>query len=55
MAKTDKRNKTQAAPQTDTPYLSADERASQGKSLRDAAPRPSHAGWMPYKGRRDPV
>ena len=28
MAKTDKRNKTQAAPQTETPYLSADERAA---------------------------
>ena len=55
MAKTDKRNKTQGAPQTDTPYLSADERAAQGKALRDAAPRTSHAGWMPYKGRRDPV
>lgn len=55
MAKTDKRNKTQGAPQTDNPYLSADERAAQGKALRDAAPRTSHAGWMPYKGRRDPV
>jgi uncharacterized protein (DUF2252 family) len=55
MAKTDKRNKTQAAPQTDTPYLSADERAAQGKALRDGAPRTSHAGWKPFAGRRDPV
>jgi hypothetical protein len=39
MAKTDKRNKTQGAPQTDTPYLSADERAPRGK--RCAMPRPA--------------
>ncbi len=55
MAKTDKHNKTQGAPQTDTPYLSADERAASGKALRDAAPRTSHAGWQPFEGRRDPV
>ena len=55
MAKTDKRDKTQGAPQTDTPYLSADERAARGKALRDAAPRTSHAGWQPFEGRRDPV
>ena len=30
--------------------MSADERAAKGKTLRDAAPRTSHAGWS-----RDPV
>ena len=55
MVKVSKPSKTQAAPQPDTPYLSADERAAKGKALRDAAPRTSHAGWQPFEGRRDPV
>jgi uncharacterized protein (DUF2252 family) len=55
MASNSKRNKTQATPQPATPYLSADERAAQGKALRDTAPRTSHAGWKPFEGRRDPV
>ena len=55
MASSGKRNKIEGAPQPATPYLSADERAAQGKALRDAAPRTSHAGWKPFEGRRDPV
>jgi uncharacterized protein (DUF2252 family) len=37
------------------PFLSAEQRAAQGKSLRDKAPRSTHAGWHPPKKRRDPV
>jgi uncharacterized protein (DUF2252 family) len=55
MAKADQRKRASAAPQTDIPYLTADERAAQGKALRDTTPRTSHAGWKPFKGRRDPV
>ncbi|MGA8393767.1 MAG: DUF2252 family protein, partial [Burkholderiaceae bacterium] len=55
MVRVSKPSKTQGAPQPETPYLSADERADQGKALRDGAPRTSHAGWQPFKGRRDPV
>lgn len=36
-------------------YLSADERRSAGKDLRDAVPRASHGGWKPPEGRRDPI
>lgn len=43
------------APRNESSYLSADERRARGKSLRDAAPRASHEGWKPPKGRRDPV
>ena len=32
-----------------TPYLSADERRAEGKALRDAVPRTSHAGWKAPK------
>ena len=44
-----------AAPQVGTPYLSAGDRRAEGKALRDAVPRMSHAGWKLPKGRRDPV
>lgn len=37
------------------PYLSAEERATQGKSLRNKAPRSAHAQWHAPKNRRDPV
>ncbi|MFC0574535.1 DUF2252 domain-containing protein [Paraburkholderia solisilvae] len=35
--------------------MTVDERAAQGRALRDAVPRVSHAGWRPASGRRDPV
>jgi uncharacterized protein (DUF2252 family) len=44
-----------AAPQVETPYLTADERAAKGRALREKVPRVSHSGWTPPKGRRDPV
>jgi uncharacterized protein (DUF2252 family) len=37
------------------PYLSAEERATQGKSLRNKAPRSAHAQWQASKNRPDPV
>ena len=55
MSKASKKKEPQGSAQTETPYLSADERAAKGKALRDAAPRTSHAGWKPFDGRRDPV
>jgi uncharacterized protein (DUF2252 family) len=55
MSKASKKKEPQGSAQTETPYLSADERAAKGKALRDAAPRTSHAGWHPFEGRRDPV
>jgi uncharacterized protein (DUF2252 family) len=33
----------------------ASERRAQGKALREAAPRASHAGWKAPKDRRDPI
>ena len=42
-------------PEMATPYLSAGDRRAEGKALRDAVPRISHAGWKTSKGRRDPV
>ena len=44
-----------AASQTENGYLSADERAANGRALRDTVPRAAQAGWKPLKGRRDPV
>ncbi len=35
--------------------LTADERRAQGRALRDAVPRTSHAKWKPAADRRDPV
>ncbi|KJK15124.1 hypothetical protein UB46_37900 [Burkholderiaceae bacterium 16] len=55
MSKNTKGRSESAAPQTGTPYLSADERAAKGRALRDTVPRASHAGWTPPKDRRDPV
>ena len=55
MSKNDERKIESAAPQTGTPYLSADERGAKGRALRDTAPRASHAGWNAPKDRRDPV
>ncbi len=42
---------TREAPQ----YLSADQRAAQGRRLRDKVPRASHAGWSEPRNRRDPL
>jgi uncharacterized protein (DUF2252 family) len=55
MAKTVKRKEPKGSPPTDSPYLSAEERAAQGRALRDKTPRTSHARWKPAAGRRDPV
>lgn len=44
-----------AASQTENGYLSADERAANGRALRDTVPRAAQTGWKPLKGRRDPV
>jgi len=55
MAKADKRKPASVSPRTATPYASAEERRAKGRALRDAAPRVSHAGWKPPKGRRDPI
>ncbi|SOE86945.1 Uncharacterized conserved protein, DUF2252 family [Burkholderia sp. YR290] len=38
-----------------TSYLTPDERASDGRAIRDVVPRSSEAGWKATKGRRDPV
>jgi hypothetical protein len=45
--------KTSKAPSL--PHLSAEARATQGKSLRDKAPRSAHAQWHALKNRPDPV
>ena len=55
MAKTAKSKKPSAAASTVAAYLSSGERAAKGRALRDKVPRVSHAGWKPFKGRRDPV
>lgn len=44
-----------AAARTETPYLTADERAAKGRALRDTVSRASQAGWKPPEDRRDPV
>jgi len=36
-------------------YLSADERAANGRALRDATPRSSQSGWRPAEDRQDPI
>ncbi len=43
------------APAQPTPYLTAAERRTQGKALRDKVPRQGHAGWKPAADRRDPI
>ncbi|SAL03912.1 hypothetical protein AWB78_06719 [Caballeronia calidae] len=40
---------------SETTYQSADDRAAQGRALRDSVPRPSQAGWKPAEKRVDPV
>jgi uncharacterized protein (DUF2252 family) len=55
MPKPDKSKEAGQAPRKESSYLSADERRARGKALRNAAPRASHEGWKPPKGRRDPV
>ena len=55
MSKTDPGRRTSGSPHTKTAYLTVDERAAQGRALRDAAPRVSHAGWKISGRRRDPV
>jgi uncharacterized protein (DUF2252 family) len=39
----------------DGEYLSADERRTAGKALRDGVSRGSHGGWKAPKDRRDPI
>jgi uncharacterized protein (DUF2252 family) len=36
-------------------YLSADERRTAGRALRDTTPRAAHGGWRSPKKRRDPI
>jgi hypothetical protein len=36
-------------------YLSADERRTAGKALREGVSRASHGGWKAPKDRRDPI
>ena len=40
---------------TQAPFRSRTERIQAGKSLRDSAPRSSHAVWRPPANRRDPI
>ena len=46
---------TQAPKTPSLPHLSAEERATEGKSLRNKAPRSAHAEWHAPKNRPDPV
>ncbi|SDD82594.1 Uncharacterized conserved protein, DUF2252 family [Cupriavidus sp. YR651] len=55
MNKPEKPRNLATAPQQTTSYLTADERAAQGRSLRDAVPRSSQSGWQPRDDRQDPV
>ena len=55
MATTANRKGSPRTRKASTPYLTVDERTEKGRALRDKAPRASHAGWKPAKGRRDPV
>nr|WP_315594659.1 DUF2252 domain-containing protein [uncultured Cupriavidus sp.] len=36
-------------------YLTADERAANGRAMRDAVPRSKQSGWRPSESRQDPV
>ncbi|MEM5341403.1 DUF2252 domain-containing protein [Paraburkholderia azotifigens] len=40
---------------TEADSVTADDRATRGRVLRDTVPRSSQAGWLPAKERRDPV
>jgi len=54
-AKAATRKRASASPRTTAPYVSADERRSNGKALRDSVPRASQAGWKAPKERNDPI
>ncbi|MBS0340979.1 MAG: DUF2252 domain-containing protein [Proteobacteria bacterium] len=55
MDKSGKRKPSGDVPSTGIPYLTADERAAKGRSMRETVPRASQAGWTPPANRRDPV
>ena len=55
MAKPEAGKRATVAPRLEDSYVSADVRRAKGKALRDAVPRPAHAGWKAQKGRSDPV
>ena len=55
MAKPEPRKRSTRAPRVEDAYVSADERRARGKTLRDAVPRASHAGWKAKKDRSDPI
>lgn len=44
-----------AEPQDARAYMSADQRAAQGRKLRDQVPRASHSGWSEPRNRPDPL
>lgn len=53
--KPDNSRRDAAEPHGAPPYMSVDERAAEGRKLRDKISRASHAGWSEPKDRRDPV
>ena len=55
IAKPEAGKRAAIAPRLEDTYISADVRRAKGKALRDAVPRPAHAGWKAQKGRSDPV
>ena len=55
MSKTAKKHQADDAPRAAAAYQSVQARRAQGKALRDAAPRQSHAGWKGPPDRRDPI
>ena len=55
MTRGSKQKRTIEAPLGRSQFLSADERAAKGRTLRDVVPRATHAGWKAPMGRRDPV
>lgn len=52
---TQKKTKKNGTSHHAAKVFSADERRTQGKALRHAAPREAHGGWTPPTKRRDPV
>lgn len=55
MTKLNRSRISAAVPASPLGYRTADERASQGRALRDLTPRVSQAGWHPRPNRVDPV
>jgi hypothetical protein len=53
--KTEERKTEPGMVRLDSEYLSADERRTAGKALRERASRASHGGWEAPKDRRDPI